>query len=111
MYKKQKLTLTGYLSIACIIAIVWITCSPSYSQKEKQQPQERLYYFAVPESLARQTALLLQGNDDQISAKDFKEIQQITISQYLNQSRQYYLQDSIEAAQRLKPKPDTTLHK
>ena len=52
--------------------------------------------------------LLLQGETNQVSAADEREIMQTIIGQYNYQNRIYYLQDSAANAAAKKVKPDTT---
>ena len=55
--------------------------------------------------------LLLQGETNQVSAADEREIMAAIIGQYNYQNRIYYLQDSAANANAKKVKPDTTIHK
>jgi len=60
---------------------------------------QRFYQFAVPENYARQAVLLVQGHSEQVSAADSRLIEDYIVNQYLQQSRNFYVQDSTKAAQ------------
>ncbi len=102
-----------FIAIGIILALFFsfyfVSCNNAYGQKGKQQTQQpRVYGFQLPENLATQFVLLTQGHGDQVSSTDADQIRQYIVQQYLYQSRQYFIQDSIANA---KQKIDTTKHK
>jgi hypothetical protein len=69
--------------------------------------QERQYHITLPAHLVNPCLMVIDGQLDQISAKDYRELTAVIQPQIYQQYRQYAKDDSIMAAN-LKPHPDTT---
>lgn len=60
--------------------------------------QERQYHITLPAHLVNPCLMVIDGQLDQISAKDYRELTAIIQPQIYQQYRQYAQQDSIMAA-------------
>lgn len=60
--------------------------------------QERRYTIQIPERLANAHLMLIRGQLDQLTAKDFRELLEIEEPQLYQQFRQYAYQDSVMRA-------------
>jgi len=74
----------------CILVALLI--SLVFTSYEQQPTKENQYQFVLPQRLAYNLILLLQGQDDKVSVKDNKEIVTTFINWY---SIQYNYYDSI----------------
>lgn len=76
-------------SIGALVLFACIALSPQ---------QERQYTVAIPARLVNQHLMLVRGQLDQLTARDFRELQEIEEPQIYAQYRQYAYADSVAQA-------------
>jgi len=81
-----------------LCALVLFTCvvlSP--------QQQERQYTTTIPARLVNQYLMVINGQLDQVTAKDYKELSETIQPQIYAQYRRYQQEDSVARAKTKKP--------
>jgi hypothetical protein len=75
--------------LGCLMLFTCITLSP--------QQQERQYTTTIPVRLVNQYLMVINGQLDRITAKDYKELINTIETQIFTQDRRYQQEDSARA--------------
>jgi len=88
--------ITGYVGAVAIFSCVAL--SPKGTKPPLPPQQERQYTISIPARLVNAHLMLVRGQLEQLTARDFRELQDIEEPQIYAQYRQYAYADSVAQA-------------
>lgn len=97
-------TKTKYMKKKSVILIPLLLLAFAFSTNDQK---ERSYQISIPEHLANAAFQMFNGNGEQLTVKEYKEVLSLVNQQFQFQAKQFQIQDSIEN----KTKKDSTNHK